>query len=276
MRPPGPRSASVAALPLALALAALVAAPAPAAAYDAVLTYQVRLGGFDVAEGEFALDLPEGIGDGAYRLRSSVVAGGLLGTFTAFTSESGTTGRLDEGSAAPQAFRSDSTWRGEARLAAVTWPPEAGSAAPQAVVQPPPEADERDPIPPRLTEGSIDPLSAVLHLVAAVARDGSVDRPVTVYDGRRLYRLSVDALAETDVEAAAFRGAGWRADVRYETLGGTSRKWKNNRREVAADVLLAPGDAFGLDVPVPLRVTVPTPGLGALVVELTAARPGGV
>ncbi len=270
MRPSGSRSAIVVAW-LGFATAS---APLPAAAYDAVLTYQVRLGGFDVAEGEVALDLPEGSGDGAYRLRSSITAGGLLGTFTAFTSESGSTGRLDQGAATPQAFRTDSTWRGEARLAALTWAPDV-TLPPRAVVQPPPEADERDPIPPRLTEGSLDPLSAVLHLVTAVARDGGAGQPITVYDGRRLYRLSVGALDAAKVEAAAFNGAGWRADVRYETLGGGSRKWKNTRREVAADVLLAPGAAFGLEVPVPLRVTVPTPGLGALVVELTAARPGG-
>ncbi|SOD89642.1 DUF3108 domain-containing protein [Caenispirillum bisanense] len=285
--PAGPARAALASLCAAAVLAA--AGPAHAAA-DTVLTYQFRLGGFDVARADLAVDLPEAAG-GAYSMTSDLVADGLLGTFTSFTSRSAAAGTLGEadGRAEPHSFRSDSTWRGEQRTAVLSWqtPP-----LPEARVEPPPDPDEREPVPPHLTEGSVDPLSALLTLIAAATGDaasgatgdaasgatgdaasGVAGEPVTVYDGRRLYRLTVAGFAPAAVSAGGFAGEGWRADVRYETLAGTSRRW-NSRKEVTADVLLAPGETFGLDVPVPVRIIVPVKTLGALVVELAGARPG--
>lgn len=269
--PAGPARAALATLCAAAVLAA--AGPARATA-DTVLTYQFRLGGFDVARADLAVDLPE-VAGGAYSMTSDLVADGLLGTFTSFTSRSAAAGTLGEadGRAAPHSFRSDSTWRGEQRTAVLSWqtPP-----LPEARVEPPPDPDEREPVPPHLTEGSVDPLSALLTLIAAAAGDvasGAAAAPVTVYDGRRLYRLSVADFTPAAVSAGGFVGDGWRADVRYETLAGTSRRW-NSRKDVTADVLLAPGEAFGLDVPVPVRIVVPVQTLGALVVELAGARPG--
>lgn len=267
----------------ALCAAALLAAAGPArAAADTVLTYQFRLGGFDVARADLAVDLPEAAG-GAYSMTSDLVADGLLGTFTSFTSRSAAAGTLGEidGRAAPHTFRSDSTWRGEQRTAVLSWQT---APLPEARVEPPPDPDEREPVPPHLTEGSVDPLSALLTLIAAATADAAsgvagdaasepTAEPVTVYDGRRLYRLTVNDFAPAAVTAGGFAGEGWRADVRYETLAGTSRRW-NSRKEVTADVLLAPGEAFGLDMPVPVRIVVPVQTLGALVVELAGARPG--
>lgn len=254
-----------------LVCATLLAAPLPAAAADAVLTYGFRLGGFDVARADVTLDLPESAGQGSYRVRSTLLADGVVGMVTSFTSTSDARGRLAAAEAVPQAFRTDSTWRGEDRVAALTWS-DAGP-YPEALVQPPPEADEREPVPRRLTAGSLDPLSALLQLLADAADDGTVEAPVTVYDGRRLYRLSVEELTEEIIETPLHAGTGWRAGIRYDQLGGASRKWES-RDEVAAEALLAPGAGFGLPIPVPLRIVVPMRTMGALVVELVAARPG--
>lgn len=250
-----------------LALASLVGAPAAMAA-DAVLTYQVRLGGFDVAQAEVAIDLPESAGDGPYRARSVVVADGLLGVFTSFTSASDAAGTFAGSMAEPEAFRTDSTWRGESRVAALTW---TDAGPPLTEVTPPPAADEREPVPPHLTVGSLDPLSAVLQLVSAGPDGGA--QPVTVFDGRRLYGLSVEDMTERPVAVQVYDGPGWRAEIRYRRLGGASRKW-DSRAELTVDALLAPGDAVGLPVPVPVRIIVPMQSFGSLVVELVAARPG--
>lgn len=251
-----------------LASALLTTTITTAGAAETILRYQFRLGGFDVAQAEVGLSLPEP-GGGPYRVRSAVVADGIVGAFTSFTSRADAEGRLADGRAAPDRFRTESTWRGEDRLARLTW---SDNAAPLADVTPPSDADDREPVPPHLTTGSLDPLSALLALLSDAADDGRVDAPVTVYDGRRLYSLTVDALRPGPVEAAAFTGSGWRADIRYRQLAGASRKWES-RRQVTTDAHLAPSGALGLPVPVPVRITVPMQGFGALVVELTAVRP---
>lgn len=252
---------------LVLGVAATAArATAPA---DAVLSYELMLGGFTIGTAEVHIDVPEGA-DGPYSLAADLRTEGLLNTFTGFEARGETSGRVAAGLPLPELHESRSTWRNEPRRVGLTF--NGADTPPAAEVVPPPDADEREPVAPSDTAGSVDPLSGVLHLVSGAARGGAV-APVTVFDGRRLYSLALGDGAPASVETRAWSGEAWRADLHYERLGGASRR-HDSRKTIDGTVYLASGAAFDLPVAVPLRIVVPTPGLGALVVELTAARPG--
>lgn len=256
---------------LAALVCFLAASPAAQAAREAVLTYELMLGGFSIGAAEVRVVLPaEPDGGGAYDVSTTLATTGLLHSFTGFESRARSDGMLaPDGLAAARSHVSTNLWRGEPRAVTLAWTDP--DAPPAAEVTPPPDADARDPVPPARTAGSVDPLSGVLTLVARAAAANGTAAPVTVFDGRRLYSLALPDSAPAAIESRGFTGQGWKAQVRYERLGGTSRRYES-RPEIRASAWLAPPDALGLPVAVPARIVVPTPGFGALVVELTNAR----
>lgn len=251
----------------ALALAALwfaVAAPA-GAAETVALRYDLFASGLTVAEGSVRLTVDEG----AYALRTDLDTKGLAAMLVGFSSRARSEGRLTP-DPRPRHHAVDNVWRGDDRHVDLRWP--AADAPPVGEVAPPAAKDDREPIPPAETVGALDPLSAIFSLVRGLARDGAAT--VTVFDGRRLYRLSADERTPHAVEAPAYGGPGWRARLRYERLGGRSRDsfFADSHKPVEAILDLAPGPAFGLDegTPVPVRVVVQTANFGALVALLRA------
>lgn len=279
MRSPTRRSFILAAagtlLAGAVALTGLTAAPpareaAAALPREAVLTYDLMLGGFDIGTAEVTVALPPSVSEGPYHIATDVTAAGMLSAFTSFRSTAATDGAMREATPRPRLHESANVWRGEPRQVTLSYP-EAGTAAPpEARVDPPPEADEREPVPPEDTAGSIDPLSGLLHLAADA--DGRTE-PVKIFDGRRLYTLALADPRPATVDLRGWSGEVLRADLRYQRLGGASRKWESRPRATAT-IDLAPPAALGLPVAVPLRVVVPSTGFGGFVVELTGVRPG--
>ncbi|EKV28556.1 hypothetical protein C882_0767 [Caenispirillum salinarum AK4] len=264
----------IAAVCLALALSAgLLLAPREQEARaalpnQAVLTYDLRLGGFDIGRAEVAVALPPSVAEGPYRITTDVAASGMLSVFTDFRSSAATDGALAGATVRPRLHEVANVWRGETRQVRLAYDDTAPM--PEALVDPPPDADEREPVDPSDTAGSVDPLSGVLQLVA----DGDGEAgPVKIFDGRRLYTLALDDPEPAAASVGGFSGPALRADLRYERLGGASRKW-DSRKEATASVTLAPPAALGLPVAVPLRVVVPTTGFGGFIIELAEVRTG--
>ncbi|MGG2362542.1 hypothetical protein ACE4Z5_26840, partial [Salmonella enterica] len=65
-------------------------------------------------------------------------------------------GMIDGGVVMPRRFVTDADWRFSKRRVDITWN-ERGEAI--SVADPPPEADDRDPVTPAQTVGALDPLS---------------------------------------------------------------------------------------------------------------------
>lgn len=254
----------------ALSLSLLVPVWAgPAGASDRVaLQYDLSAGGLGVAVGQVSLDL----GGDAYVLQSTMETIGLAAMLTGFSVEARSAGALGA-ALQPRKHHHASVWSGENRRVDLRY---AGAGLPpQAEVVPEPDADDRVPVAVERTEGTLDPLSAIFALMRGLEGQGRAS--VTVFDGRRLYTLSAGDLVPRTVEAPGYTGTGWRASLRYERLGGQSKRsfFKESDEPAVADLDLAPGAAFGLpdDLMVPVRVVAPLAGAGGLVVLLREAVP---
>ncbi len=261
-----PRSSLKLALLLILLLPSAVSAAAPAE--RAVLTYDINLGGFGVAQAELDLIL----GPNGYRVDSRMTTQGFLGRMLDFTTTARTTGTWQPTGPQPDLHYSDTVWRGEGRRVEIIY----DSTPPRAEVTPPPSAEDREPVPEDARAGTVDPLSGVLALLRSTAEDPP---PTAIFDGRRLYTLALDALLPAQVSSEAYSGTGWRGVLAYDRKFGRATnppssmfRSRSGSGTGAADIHLAPGAALGLSVPVPVRIEVGTGNFGSLVVLLTDVR----
>lgn len=249
------------------------------------LTYELNVGGFTAAEATVVVTLPtEPLPAGApYRLQTTLETQGLAAMVVSFQSRSESKGQIYPPSQQPPLraleHHTRNQWRDNPRRVDMVYPP-LGSppleAAPSAITEPP-DLD-RDPVATSQTAGSLDPLSATLSLLLqAAAQDGPHQEDVSqvVFDGRRLYRLTLSPLTAAPVSSPAYQGPGWRAEITYERLGGRSSEsfFKLSAKPLHARLDLAPAKALGLPYPVPLRVEADTLNFGGMVVILTAAAP---
>jgi len=129
-------------------------------------------------------------------------------------------------------------------------------------VNPPPEEDDREPVPAALQVAVLDPLSAALRLAAS----GCTGR-LQVFDGRRRLEVVLTRRGAETVDEPLYRGAAERCHATIVSVAGRSRRSWFPRRNTPdeADIWLA---ALWPDLPpVPVRVESETL-LGALVVQL--------
>src|SRR5690606_23078870 len=80
---------------------------------------------------------------------------------------------------------------------------------------PPPELDDRSPVPEALLAGTLDPLSAALRAALAAEAGRPCEGRLDIFDGRRRYALHFEDRRQ-DADALRCR-------VRLERIGGMSR-----------------------------------------------------
>jgi hypothetical protein len=238
----------------------------PASAEPVTLVYELNAGGLGVANVEVDVDLNE---DG-YSVATGLRTQGLAKLFTGFMIDSTSDGTIYGEGFHPRSHRIRSVWHGEDRHVEMRYRKDA---APRIKVLPPVEKEKREVVDPADTIGSVDALSGVLSLLMQVG-ERKFEAPVKIFDGRRLYALSVLSVEPRAVESLAYAGAGSAVRLFYERLGGRSKDSRFKEGGGTSEALLhvVPGEVFGLAVPVPVRLEVDTQGYGMIVVLLRQVR----
>lgn len=258
------------AIPAAALAATLMAVTGPAGAADGVrLLYRVHVGGVAVLDA--AADVS--VAPGRYSVSVQAETEGLIGRFAAWRSRSSASGALAGAGPAPDSFRASSTWRGEPRSVRIDYGP---GGALTAVADPPADGVERDPVPPDLQQGTLDPLSAVVATMLGVRQEGTCGRSLPVFDGRHRYDLSFAPLGGRRLERSrysVFAGDALHCRASYRSIAG---QWKNrgsgwfrsgggSSERPPVDVYIAPV-RDGVP-PVPVRVETDSP-FGSVVAHL--------
>lgn len=257
--------------PAAILAVALMVPMQPASATDGVrLLYRVHVGGVAVLDA--AADVA--VAQGRYLVTVEAATDGLIGRFAAWRTRSAAAGTLTGSSAAPESFRASSLWRGEPRNVRIDYGPRGALTA---VAEPPADGVDRDPVPPDLQRGTLDPLSAVVATMVGVRDEGTCGRDLPVFDGRHRYDLSFAPLGGRRLERSrysVFAGDALHCRASYRSIAG---QWKNRgsgwlRPRGGAEAERPPVDVFIAPVrdgmpPVPVRVETDSP-FGSVVAHL--------
>lgn len=272
------RSAPTLAILLLIGLCPGASATADGAAPGVKLDYALYVGGVGVLD----FSASYRASDVSYRLHLKAATEGFLGQVANWSADISAEGRRLPGELPrPALYRSISSWRDKPRNTTVEY---GADGQPTVTVADPPPSKDREPVPPELRRETVDPLSAVVAVLADVAEGRGCGRTVPVFDGRQRYDLifadGADVtLAPTDV--SAYSGSAVSCAVQYRSIAGrwredTGRRDRDDegrsRRRNAQDVrvwIAPPGPDLR---PVPVKLEANTP-LGRLVIHLSKATP---
>jgi hypothetical protein len=254
--------------PAVLLTALLCVASAAPGAAAAELNYSLYLLAVPLADATFTLDQ----NPAAYRMTMSFHTIGLADLFASDQLAEHITGRIENDRLLPYDYASSSRLRGQDRLVSLVW--HDGVPVVTAIV--PPNATEREEVPPNLLPNTIDPLSAIVLMLRQVARTGRCDSSARTYDGRRLSEFDAKTVGEEDLpptRRSSFSGRALRCDFSEHTLAGArfGADHAEDVKERPGRLWIAPVVPGGPRLPV--RATVETRWFGDATVYLTAASP---
>ncbi len=272
--PAAPQTSPLAALAASMiALAPIILSPQPALAQQWQLTYRVHVGGIAVLDAQAGLALA---GD-RYSVQVDAVTDGFLGRMFPWETHARSVGAFRPDGVTPLRHTQVSTLRGKPRNVTLDYD---GRGNVRAEVTPPPDADDRDPVPDTLRRATFDPLSGVVGMLLAGLRGEGCQRTVPVFDGRRRYDVHFTDQGMQMVGASrysVFAGAARQCRISYTPVAGYNRKpdesfWRRNSNpqdRAPVDVWIAPVTPGGPPLPVRLETD---SGLGSVVIHLTSAN----
>lgn len=264
-----PNRPSGAALVLAFGLPVLTAA-SPAAAEAVIARYDVHAAGLTVMKVEalFDLDSP----GGGYALRTRIRLTGMLGLFSSGDQVTRVEGRWQGLDPQPQRYRVEGTWRGGRREVAMDYGP---GGMPVLLALVPPNDPDREVVPPEMQRGTMDSLSALAKLTRVVARTGRCDAGAETYDGRRRASYTVRTEGLDMLPPHDGFGGGQAVRCAFESRLVAGRRADEDpehaRRPQPATAWLAP--VPGADIPLPVRIEMPSRWFGTIRVMLTGLEP---
>ncbi len=184
----------------ALALAALGALATPAAAKTLTLTYLAYLAGFPVLSMTANADLPAGaqapVGSGAYTLNANIVTQGSLATLYPYRMSIAAHGRLDRGRAQPGQFHSEGTIMNKTEAVTLTYQ----SGGKVEIRAEPLTRQAQEANASGTANGTIDPASLVMAVIAAYAEKQDCTGQYKLFDGVRRYDLAVQEVGSGTVQ----------------------------------------------------------------------------
>ncbi len=254
----------------------------PLKLHDRVLAlrYDVYVGGFYV----FGFDASVGLDRGTYAVMLEGGTRGLLSRFWTWRLGMSSTGAASSPSdLIPAEFDSTSEWRGKPRRTTVRF---AGGGHYVIERDPPESAEDRDNeiddvLPTSLPVGTMDPIAASLAALAASGRDGTCERRIPVFDGKRRYDLIVhDGEGATTLHPSnfsAYTGPALACRIALDRISGfnarrTAHYWDDDGGNLP--VIWAASLAAGLPM-VPVRFMAPMAiagNVGTMVVHLVRAE----
>ncbi|MCG5239258.1 DUF3108 domain-containing protein [Azospirillum doebereinerae] len=263
---------------LAAALAGLLSVqPGTASAAPVSATYRVHVGGVAVLDVAATLEMT-GV---AYKMEVKAQTDGFLGRMFPWQTVSRSEGAVRPDRLVPARHSQSSVFRGKPRSVTLEYDGQGNVAA---TVLPPPEEDDREPVPDAQKRGAYDPLSGFLAVLTAAARGEACTRSLPVYDGRRRYDMIFEDVGPRLVGASrysVFAGAARQCRVSYRPVAGYGKNPPSGafwRRESGpserppADLWLAP--VVPGEPPLPVRLETES-DLGAVVIHLTGVTPPG-
>ena len=213
---------------VALMLAAPARAEAPAETRPdwrpVSLLYEVHAGGLHV----FTINLEAALGTRDYDLSLSARTDGTLAWLLDWSLMSAVNGRPAEAGPAPDWFRSESAWRGKERWVELRYGAGEG-AAPGVESVPPPEEDDRPRVPDALRVGTVDPLSAGIGLIYALADQAHCDTALPVFDGRRRFEAKSRDLGMTEIAVSDLAPYGGEARACAVTVEPVTGFWRDSK-----------------------------------------------
>lgn len=196
----------------------LLASASPVAAQDATAlraTYDLYAAGMNIATVEATLALsPAG-----YRMDFRMRTSGVVGFFLRGDQHTTVEGSWDGNRPLPHVFQGNGIWRGEERVALIEY----DHGQPQVRRLVPPNAQEREDVPPPLRQGSVDSLSAAIELIRQVGATGGCDGEARLYDGRRVSSVAARTVRDEVLPAhgkAAYQGRALRCDFQGRVIAG--------------------------------------------------------
>jgi len=250
-----------------LALMLVAAWPAMAAADEPVnlrLTYDAHIGGVRVLS---IAALARFVGQ-TYDLEVASRTVGIVGWVGDWKGNSFTRGAIGEAGLRPASHRADSVWRGEPRFVELTYADRSVAVA----AEPPPDKDDREPVPEPLTRDTVDTLTAIMGLMRSFGADGKCAGAYPAFDGRRRYDITIDDAGAATMEPSSYNvyaGVARKCRVTTRRVAGYWKGRGNDAPEQQGFVWMAP--ALPGRPPVPVRAEAET-GLGALVLNLRKAE----
>jgi hypothetical protein len=183
-----------------LAALPLTVLATPAAAKPLTLTYLAYLAGFPVLSMTATADLPAGgqqaVGAGPYALNANIVTQGSLASLYPYRMSIAAHGRLDRAGVQPGQFHSEGTIMNKSEAVTLTYNP-GGRVDIRAE---PLTRQAQEATANGTANGTIDPASLVMAVVAAYADKQDCSGTYKLFDGVRRYDLAVQEAGSGTVQ----------------------------------------------------------------------------
>ena len=234
------------------------------------LAYKVYAGGFLIAKSDFRVRFLSN----RFDARFTIEPRGIPALFKTFRLESQSDGLMTWRHVEPLRF-STVYWKKERRRRWVHI--EYGTnPGPEIEAVPAPRQDRRAEVPEPLRVGALDPISAALVLSDRIRRAERCEAALDVYDGRRLFRVSLGHLGSVQIGSSSggsYRGPALKCRMHMEKVAGFNHKeLKTGRYPETMTVLLAQVVPGGPWLPIRLEAD---HALGRMVVRLVSIEGQG-
>jgi hypothetical protein len=168
-------------LTLGLVLAALPAAAQPGRSFTS-LSYATTVAGLTVMLTEADIEMS----DKGYRVDIATRTAGAYGLLIRGESRSLSQGMWAGNTIAPQRYAVSGLWRGAPRQTLMDYV----SGQPDVLRLEPPNADEREPVPPALQRETVDTIGAAALLARQATLTATCEGTARTFDGRRLFEVT--------------------------------------------------------------------------------------
>lgn len=254
------------------AMAAILSCGPDSRAADAPFSGQAALsyGGYTLLLHVARLAVEFRLEPSGYDVRLHSTTTGLLSLFVSADATTQAHGVWNGNEAEPRSFSSSGLHRGAPRRVVLRYRDHRPH-----VDKLEPADDDRSPVPPALTNGTVDPLSAIVQLIRRVSLTGRCDGSALVFDGRRLFRVTARSAGQETLlpsRRSSYAGPALRCELTGQVLAGFKRSAGAEARAVKHGTawfarLTAGGPAW------PVRATVETPWVGQVRTYVQSGAP---
>ncbi len=210
------------------------------------------------------------LGPETYQMHMAYHTTGLASLFAHGNNDSVVSGTWHGNSAAPQRLLAEGALKGDPRLTDIDF--NGGMPVVRRLL--PADADERQPVPVALKNGSVDTLSAMADLMRMVAQTGACDLTLRTYDGHRILRFDAQTVEHellTPYRGSEFNGSALRCDFTATPIAGAKVDEEADARIFRGSVWLA--SPFAAAPTMPVRMAFETRWFGDAVLYLIKAEP---
>jgi Protein of unknown function (DUF3108) len=245
---------------------ALAQAPPPVQTMPVQTQYELYAAGLHVADVRTGFAL----GPETYQMQMAFHTTGLASLFARGNNDSVVSGTWRGNSAAPQRLLTEGSFRGNPRLTDIDF--SGGTPVIRRLV--PEDANERQPVPAALKDGSVDMLSAVSNLMRLVARTGACNLTLRTFDGHRVLHFDSHTVGREMLgpyRGSEFTGPALRCDFTGTPIAGAKINEGADGRPFRGSIWLA--SPIAAAPPMPVRMAFETRWFGDAVMYLIKAEP---